>query len=97
MWLLRISSILVLSLSISQCGSIQNTELGNIKLSLINSKPKVSMAENFNEAPPLTPTWVRVRMNVAYRLPTNVVQPSTHFGTNHDIETIQSGSSIHRL
>ena len=51
MWLLRISSILLLSLSISQCGSIQNTELGNIKLPLINNKPKVSIAENFNKVP----------------------------------------------
>jgi len=55
------------------------------------------MAENLNEAPPLTSTRVSVRMNGAHRLPTNVVQPSTHFGKNHDIETIQSGSSIDRL
>jgi len=28
------------------------------------------MAKNGNEASPLTPIWVRVRMNVALRLPT---------------------------
>jgi len=40
------------------------------------------MAKNDNEAPPVTPMWVRVRMNIAHRLPTNgnVVQrsPSKH-------------------
>jgi len=57
------------------------------------------MAKNCNEAPPLTPMWVRVRMNVAHRLPTNVVQRSTssHTGKNHGTETIQSGSTIHTL
>jgi len=46
-------------------------------------------SKNCNEAPPLTPLWVRVCINVAHRLPTNVVQRSTskHTSKNHSTET----------
>jgi len=39
--------------------------------------PHHIQSKNCNEAPPLTPLWVRVCINVAHRLPTNVVQRST--------------------
>jgi len=46
--------------------------------------PHHIQSKNCNEAPPLTPLWVRVCINVAHRLPTNVVQrgPSKHTSKN---------------